>query len=138
MSSNGGKSIKKHPGVTPKRWVSCFHSGGSNGTLTVAGLSNLLLCFGLGMMEAKGEEEEEGSRDGDDDGDDGGDGQIVLRNISINLGKNELKSGITASIGRKKKFSTETGFERGKIAAISKVYRLIIIKNALERWVMPF
>ena len=36
--------------------------------------------------------------------------KIVLRNISINLGKNELKSGINASIGRKKKI-----FDRNRI-----------------------
>ena len=72
------------------------------------------------------------------DDDDGGGGQIVLYDISFNLEKERVEIGHQVSIGRRKKSSTETRFERGKIAAISKVYRLIIIKNALERWVMPF
>ena len=68
----------------------------------------------------------------DDDGDD--DGPNVRCNISFNLGKRtSLNRASNASIGRKKRFSTETGFERGKTAEISKVYRLIIITNVLER-----
>ena len=58
--------------------------------------------------------------DDGDDGDDGG-GQNVRNNISFNLEKNELKSGIKGIDRAKKKFSTETGFERGKTAAISFV-----------------
>ena len=52
--------------------------------------------------------------------------------------KNELKSSIKNIDRAKEKFSTETGFERGKTAEISKVYRLIIVTNVLERWEMPF
>ena len=81
-----------------------------------------------------------GRRRRHDDGDDGdgGGGQMSAMISHSIWEKNELKSGINASIGRKKKFSTETGFERDKTAEISKVYRLIIITNASERWGMPF
>ena len=54
--------------------------------------------------------------------------------ISFNPGdKNGLKSSINNIDRAKEKFSTETGFERGKTAEISKVYRLIIVTNVLER-----
>ena len=81
-----------------------------------------------------------GRRRRHDDGDDGdgGGGQMSAMISHSIWEKNELKSGINASIGRKKKFSTETGFERDKTAEISKVYRLIIVTNVLERWGMPF
>ena len=78
------------------------------------------------------EEEEEGADDG----------SVMMMTVMDRLSseyliqsgkKNEFEIGHQASIGRKKKFSTETGFERGKTAEISKVYRLIIITNVLER-----
>ena len=59
ICSKGGKSVKKHPVTIPNRCVSCFQSGGSNGTFLVAGLSNLFVCAFLGMVKAEEEEEED-------------------------------------------------------------------------------
>ena len=75
--------------MIPSFWVSFFQSGISNGTLTVAGLSNLFIGFRLGMLAARDEEEEEeaAADDGDGEDDDGDDGPDVRCNISFNLGK---------------------------------------------------
>ena len=83
------------------------------------------------------EEEEEGADDG----------SVMMmtvvddcpRDILIQSGKeNGFEIGHQSIDRAKEKFSTETGFERGKTAEISKVYRLIIVTNASERWGMPF
>ena len=62
----------------------------------------------------------------------------VLNVIRSQLERKRVEIGIVTVNRAKKKFSTETGFERDKTAEISKVHRLIIVTNALERWGIPF
>ena len=74
-----------------------------------------------------------------DDDDDNNDEERSSVYICSHSGEeNELKLASKNKIRAKKKFSTETGFEQSKNSENSKGNRLIIIKNASERWGMPF